>query len=241
MVKLTASDGVARLTLADPGSANALGEAMVHALEEAFDTIDRNPEVRVVVLAGEGDVFSCGAPRELLLRLAGGGLRPTDILLPRLLLDCAVPVVAAMAGAATGGGFALGLAADIVLIAEDSRYGFTFMNLGFTPGMGTTRLCEHVLSPAIAHELLYTGELRRGRQFAGSGINRVLPRQQVEPAALDVAARIAEKPRHCVTALKRALSLPRRRAFEDSLTNESFMHQLTFGSAARRIQDNYVE
>ena len=80
---------------ADPGSANALGEAMVHALEEAFDTIDRNPEVRVVVLAGEGDVFSCGAPRELLLRLAGGGLRPTDILLPRLLLDCAVPVVAA--------------------------------------------------------------------------------------------------------------------------------------------------
>jgi len=241
MVRLTTCDGIARLTLADPGSANALGEAMVHALQDAFETIDRDAEARVVVLAADGDTFSCGAPRELLLRLAGGELRPTDILLPRLLLDCAVPVVAAMAGAATGGGFALGLAADIVLIGEESRYGFTFMNLGFTPGMGSTRLCEHVLSPAVAHELLYTGELRRGIKFSGSGINHVLPRQQVEAAALDVAARIAEKPRHSVTALKRALSLPRRRAFEDSITSESFMHQITLGGAARRIQDNYVE
>jgi polyketide biosynthesis enoyl-CoA hydratase PksI len=241
MVKLTTSHGIARVTLADPGSANALGERMVGALEGAFAAIDRDPDVRVVVLAGEGDVFSSGAPRELLLRLAAGGVRPTDILLPRLLLDCAVPVVAAMAGAATGGGFALGLAADIVLIAEDSRYGFTFMNLGFTPGMGTTKLSEHVLSPAVAHELLYTGELRRGRHFAGSGINHVLPRQQVEPAALDLAARIADKPRHCVTVLKRTLSLPRRRAFEDSMTNESLMHQITFGGAAHRIQDHYVE
>ena len=174
---------------------------MVHALQHAFETLDRDSGVRVVVLTGEGDTFSCGAPRELLLRLAAGEVRPTDILLPRLLLDCPVPVVAAMAGHATGGGFALGLAADIVLIGDDSRYGFTFMNLGFTPGMGTTRLCEHVLSAAVAHELLYTGELRRGRAFAGSGINHVLPRHEVEAAAQDIAARIAEKPRQAVAAL----------------------------------------
>jgi polyketide biosynthesis enoyl-CoA hydratase PksI len=241
MVRLTIADGIARLALADPASANALGEAMIHALEAAFDTIDRDRDVRVVVMTGDGDTFSSGAPRELLLRLAAGELRPADILLPRLLLDCAVPVVAAMAGHATGGGFALGLAADIVLIGEDSRYGFTFMNLGFTPGMGTTSLCEHVLSTAIAHELLYTGELRRGSRFAGTGINHVLPRHQVDAAALDVAARIAEKPRESIAALKRTLSLPRRRAFETSITNETFMHQITLAGAARLIQDNYVE
>ncbi|MBY0496954.1 MAG: enoyl-CoA hydratase/isomerase family protein [Cyanobacteria bacterium] len=241
MVRLTTSDGTARLVLADPASANALGETMVHALTAAFDAIDRDPEVRVVVMSGEGETFSSGAPRELLLRLAAGELRPADIVLPRLLLDCSVPVVAAMAGHATGGGFALGLAADIVLIAEDSRYGFTFMNLGFTPGMGTTMLCEHVLSAAVAHELLYTGELRRGRRFAGSGINHVLPRRQVEIAAMDLAARIAEKPRQAVTALKRTLSLPRRRAFETSVTQESLMHQITLTAASRLIEDSYVE
>jgi polyketide biosynthesis enoyl-CoA hydratase PksI len=241
MVKLTTSDGIAQVTLADAGSANALGEAMVTALQGAFQSIDRDDDVRCVVVSGTGDTFSSGAPRELLLRLAAGAVRPTDIVLPKLLLDCAVPVVAAMAGHAIGGGFALGLAADIVLLAEESRYGFTFMNLGFTPGMGTTRLCEHVLSAAVTHELLYTGELRRGSLFAGAGINHVIPRRDVDAAALDIAARIAEKPRACLSALKRTLSLPRRRAFEASLTQESLMHQLTLGDALRRIQDNYVE
>ena len=240
MVRVTTSDGIATVTLADPGSSNALGVEMVHAQQEAFDEIDRNVDVRVVILRADGDTFSSGAPRELLLSLASGDVRPTDILLPKLLLDCAVPVIAAMAGHATGGGFALGLAADIVLIGDESRYGFTFMNMGFTPGMGTTMLCEHVLSPAVAHELLYTGELRRGSKFAGSGIS-VLPRLQVEPAARDLAARIADKPRHCLSALKRTLSLPRRRAFEASITQESFMHQITLAGAARRIQDDYVE
>ena len=65
--------------------------------------------------------------------------------------------------------------------------------------------------------------------------------QQVEPLALDLAARIAEKPRPSITALKRTLSLPRRQAFEHSITHESFMHQITLGAAARRIQDDYVE
>jgi polyketide biosynthesis enoyl-CoA hydratase PksI len=241
MVRLTINHGIAHLTLAEPGSSNALGEAMVHALQEQFAVIDRDADVRVVVLSGEGETFSSGAPRELLLRLARGEVRPSDILLPKLLLDCAVPVVAAMAGHATGGGFALGLAADIVLIAEESRYGFTFMNLGFTPGMGTTRLCEHVLSPAVAHELLYTGELRRGSRFIGSGINHVLPRAQVEAAAIDLAARIADKPRLSLAALKRTLSQPRRRAFEGSITDESLMHQITLSGALRRIQDDYVD
>jgi polyketide biosynthesis enoyl-CoA hydratase PksI len=115
------------------------------------------------------------------------------------------------------------------------------MNLGFTPGMGTTRLCEHALSPSLAHELLYSGELRRGSRFAGTGINYIVPRAQVDATALDVAARIADKPRAALTALKRTLSLRRRQAFEESITQESLMHQLTLGAAARRIENEYVE
>ena len=241
MVTLGIVDGVAILTLADPRRANALGEEMVGAIRDAFEIVNRNTDARVVVLTAEGETFSSGAPRELLLRFAGGELQPADIVLPKVVLDCAVPVIAAMAGHATGGGFALGLAADIVLIAADSRYGFTFMNMGFTPGMGTTRLCEHVLSTAVTHELLYSGELRRGAAFAGSGINHILPRDRVEAAAMDLAARIADKPRASLALLKRALSLPRRRAFEDAITQETFMHQITFASAAARIQDTYVE
>jgi polyketide biosynthesis enoyl-CoA hydratase PksI len=243
VVELKLDGGVARITLADPATGNALGVGMVHALEDAMKYAGRNPEVCAVVLDAHGPVFSAGAPRELLLQLSRGEVRPADILLPKVLLDCPVPIVAALAGHATGGGFALGLAADVLVLAAESRYGFTFMNMGFTPGMGTTALCEHFLPAAVAHELLYSGELRRGRDFAATGINHVVPAEHVLARALDVATRIAEKPRPAVEALKRALTLPRRQAFEASLTHESFMHGLTFGAAgaSRQIEDEYVE
>jgi polyketide biosynthesis enoyl-CoA hydratase PksI len=110
--------------------------------------------------------------------------------------------------------------------------------------MGTTQLREHVLSPAVAHELLYTGELRKGADFAhASGINHILPKQDVQAKAVDIARRIAEKPRLAIEALKRTLSLPRRRAFEETITLESLMHQITFRAldAQRRIEGDDVE
>jgi polyketide biosynthesis enoyl-CoA hydratase PksI len=243
MVRLTLDNGIAHLTLSDPARSNALGEPMVHAIADAFAAIDADHDVRVVVLSADGETFSCGAPRELLLRLSRREVRPTDILLPRLLLSCPVPVIAAMAGPATGGGFALALAADIAILARESRYGFTFMDLGFTPGMGSTALGEHVLPPAVLHEMLYTGELRRGADLERSGFNHVLPRAQVHEKALDLATRIAAKPRVAIEALKRTLSLTRRQAFELSITTESLMHEVTFSAPglARAIEESYVE
>jgi polyketide biosynthesis enoyl-CoA hydratase PksI len=229
----TSVRGIVTITMVDRETGIALGEEMVRALRSAFERAPQDPGVRVVVLAAEGPTFSSGAPRDLRVRLARGEVSPADIWLPKVLLDCPVPVIAAAAGHATGGGLGLALAADIVLLGSDSRYGFTFMNLGFTPGMGMTRLAEHVLSAGVAHELLYTGELRKGAAFAGNtGVNHVRPASEVPGLALDLAARIAEKPRPALEVLKRTLSLPRRRAFEESLTLESMMHQLTLADAA---------
>lgn len=243
MVRVTHDAGVCEITLADAATGNALGEPMVHALTAAFTDATAHADTRVVVLTADGDTFSAGAPAALLAQLAAGQRQPSDIRLPRVLLECPVPVVAAMAGHAVGGGFALGLAADLVCLARESRYGFTFMNMGFTPGMGTTTLCEHVLAPALAHELLYSGELRRGDAFTGTGINHVVPRAQVRDRALDLARRIAEKPRPALELLKRTLTLPRRRAFDQALTLESLMHQITLGApgAIDTIRATYVE
>src|ERR1700683_353095 len=169
------ADGVACVRMDDAARKNALSHDMVAALGEAFAGLARDSGVRAVVLAGLPDVFCTGATREVLDDLTAGRLDPGELLLPRLLLDCPVPCLAAMAGYAVGGGFALGVAADIVLLARESRYTFNFMDLGFTPGMGTTRLLEHVLSTAVAHELLFSGEARLGRDFEGrSGVNYVL-------------------------------------------------------------------
>ena len=239
-VNVAVERGVAIVTLCDPASQNAFDERTVPAIEAALASVGANPDVKVVVLEGLPDVFCSGGSVEMLRSLAAGRYAPADILLPKRVLDVPVPVIAAMEGHAIGGGFAFGLCADIVLIARESRYGLSFMNMGFTPGMGTTRLLEHVLSPAIAHELLYTGENVRGSAFEGrSGFNYILPKAEVVPKARDLAARIAEKPRLPLELLKRTLSLPKRQCFEATLTVESLMHRITLGTpeAARRIEE----
>ena len=243
-VRLDVDDrGVATVTMGDAPGRNAMSEVFVHELTEALRALAACADARVAVLLGLPDVFSSGASREVLEAILDGKLAPSDILLPRAVLDVPVPVIAAMEGHAVGGGLALGLCADVILIARESSYGCNFMNLGFTPGMGTTRLLEHVLSPAIAHEMMYTGQFFRGAHFEGrSGFNYILPRAEVRSKAMDVAARIAEKPRAAVEALKRTLSMDKRQAFEATRTVEAMMHAITFaGPDVRRlIQDNHA-
>ena len=237
-------EGIWEVIMADSAGKNAFGEAFVADLEEVLDFVGRDRTVKVIVLRGLPEVFAAGAPRELLERLARGEVAPTDIALSKAMLDIPVPTIAAMEGHATGGGLALGLCADIVVMARESRYGASFMNMGFTPGMGMTRLLEHVLSPAIAQELLYTGEFRKGADFIGtSGINYILPRGQVCAKALEVAERIAEKPRCSLELLKRTLSVRRRQAFEESRTLEAMMHSIAFSQdeIRERIEGEYVE
>jgi polyketide biosynthesis enoyl-CoA hydratase PksI len=222
-------DGVACVAMEDEAGKNKLSHEMVDALTEAFALLSQDQRVTAIILSGEGEAFSSGASREVLDDLLTGRRDSGELNLPRIMLDCAIPCISAMAGYAVGGGFALGIAADIVIVARESRYCLNFLNMGFTPGMGTTRLLEHVLSPALAHELLFTGEAVLGRQLEGrTGINYVLPREEVLSKAFDLAGRIAEKPRAALVALKRTLSLPRRQAFEAARTQEALMHAISF-------------
>jgi polyketide biosynthesis enoyl-CoA hydratase PksI len=236
-------DGIVTLEMHDMTGRNAMSEAFVVDLLDAFKAIAASAEIKVAVLLGLPDVFSAGATREVLQALADGALAPSDLLLGKAFLDLPIPTIAAMEGHAIGGGLALGLCADIVLIARESRYGCPFMNLGFTPGMGLTRLLEHVLSPAVAHEMLYSGEPFKGGHFEGrGGFNYVLPRAEVRARAFDVAQRIAEKPRVALLALKQTLALPKRQAFMSAHAAETLMHQITLAHPGlrRHIEEHYA-
>ena len=242
-VRLEVDDrGVATITMGDVTGRNGMSALFVHELSEALHALAACADARVAVLLGLPDVFSSGASRDMLEAILDGKVAPSEIVLPKDVLDLPIPVIAAMEGHAVGGGLALGICADIILIARESSYGCNFMNLGFTPGMGITRLLEHVLSPAIAHEMMYTGQFFHGTHFEGrSGFNYILPRAQVRPKAMDLAARIAEKPRIAVEALKRVLASDKRQAFEASRTTEVMLHAITFaGPDVRRlIEENY--
>jgi polyketide biosynthesis enoyl-CoA hydratase PksI len=236
--------GVGLLEMRDEPGRNAMSLAFVEALSDALGEAAAWREGKAIVLSGLPDVFSSGADRATLLALARGDLSPTDILLPKLVLDLPIPIIAAAEGHAIGGGLALAFACDLVLLARESRYGASFMNMGITPGMGTTRLLEWALSPAVVAELLFTGEPKRGRDLEGkASVNGILPKGEVSPRALALADRMADKPREALELLKRTLSLPRRRAFEETITLESLMHRIAFRApdVLASIQENHAE
>jgi polyketide biosynthesis enoyl-CoA hydratase PksI len=238
-----AGDGILVLALEDREGRNAFRDPLVEELVRGLAEAGADPGARVLVLRGLPEIFCAGASEELLLELADGKMAPSDIVLTKAVLDFPLPTIAAMEGHAVGGGLALGLACDLVLLARESRYGCTFMNLGFTPGMGTTRLLAEAVGPYLAAEMMYGGELLRGSRLEGRAVvNRVLPRAEILPRALELAARIAEKPRPALLALKRWLSLPRRRAFEETRTVEALLHELCFArpETAARIREAYV-
>jgi polyketide biosynthesis enoyl-CoA hydratase PksI len=236
-------DGVAVLALVDEREKNAFSEPFIAQLLARLEELAGDERARVCLMRGLPEVFCAGAHRDLLLGLAGGELAANDIVLPKVVLDLPIPAIAAVEGHAVGGGLALALCCDMVLLARESRYGCSFMNMGFTPGMGITRLLRLAVGDYLANEMLFGGQMFKGRRLeAHSGVNAVLPRDQVWPRALRLARRVAEKPRHALTLLKRYQSLQRRRLFEETITVESFMHELCFSQpeTAGRIRENYA-
>ena len=242
-VSLDVDDGVAVLWLHDEINNNAFTESFVDVMLLQLQEVAQDPSVKVCVFRGLPNVFCAGAHKDLLLELARGSSLPTDIKLSGALLDVPVPTIAAMEGHAVGGGLSLGLCCDMVLMARESRYGCSFMNMGFTPGMGITRLLQDAVGEHIAAEMMFGGQMFKGSHFEQrSKINYVLPKAQVLRKAMSVARRIAEKPRGSVELLKRSLSVRRRQAFEEARTVEAMMHKLSFADpeTKRRIQENYA-
>ena len=240
-LRITAEEGVVFLQLADVAEKNALAAGLVGELEAALGTVGSDQRAKVLVLCGLSDVFCSGGHKDMLKQLASGIVAPTDIMLTRALLEVPIPTISAMEGHAVGGGLLLGLACDMVIMARESRFGCSFMNMGFTPGMGTTRLLAAAVGEHFAAEMMFGGRFFKGTDFEGRGLNYVVPRANVMTRARSLGARIAEKPRHALVLLKRSLSLRRRLDFEEARTTETFMHELCFGhpETSALIEDNY--
>lgn len=237
------SSGIATLQMADLVGKNALTPEFVEHLVEHLATIKLDSDIKVVVVAGTEEIFCSGADLDTLIKLCKRELKPVDIILSKMMLDIPVPVISAMEGHAIGGGLALGLCADVAILAQESRYGCSFMNMGFTPGMGITKLMEHYMSPAIAQEMQYTGKFYQGRDLIGkTNFNYILPKADVLEKANALAESMAEKPRKALSVLKRYQSMQRRKLFEETYSIETMMHELTFNEEEilKIIQENYV-
>jgi 4-carboxy-3-alkylbut-2-enoyl-[acp] decarboxylase len=211
----------------------------------SLDEIGRDEAVRVVVLEGGSRVFCAGASRAALLERRDS---PSEYAaqLSRALLATPVPLVAALAGHAIGGGLLVGLWCDAVVLAEESLYGANFMALGFTPGMGATAAVPKAFGPFLGRRLLFTGQLMTGREIRDAGCplsHTVHPCAEVRDRALAVAREMAEAPRAALVLLKQTIAARRQEALERALDAEQRCHAALFagGQTFDEIASRYPQ
>ena len=152
------SPGVAVLKMDDKSGDNIFTEEFIKAFLHAFDEIEGKIDPKVLILQGNDRVFCGGAEKQTLLDLCDGRVVVKDLVLSERLVQTEFPLIAAVEGHGMGGGLAMALCCDIVIFARESRYGAVFMNMGFTPGMGTTTLLPELMGHFIAQEMMYTGK-----------------------------------------------------------------------------------
>ncbi len=235
-------NGVARLKMQDEATQNRFSHAFIQDMLDALDELAaRQP--KVLILSGLPGVFSGGAEKQDLLALCDGRGQVKDLALSERLVALPFPVIAAMEGHAVGGGLVLAACSDVVVAARESRYGAVFMGMGFTPGMGCTRLLAELVGPFLANEMMFTAKCFKGRELEGRGtqINYILPKTEVLAKAENIALQISEKRLQSIVLLKQSLGGRKRALLAEALAEEDRMHRLCFADpeTRARIEEMY--
>ncbi|SFQ76338.1 enoyl-CoA hydratase/isomerase family protein [Amycolatopsis rubida] len=201
-------DAVRVLTLNRPDKLNALDTALTRALDTALDEAGRDPGVRAVVLTGAGRGFCAGADLNEFSSLTPD---QPDAVLERAALTARlqtrmqqlpVPVVAAVRGAAVGGGAGLAIGADMVVAGSDLKFGYPELKHSIVPALVMTGLVRQ-LGRKLAFELVSTGRLLTAAEALSYGlVNQVAEPSEIVPAALAIAQRWASVEPRALAAAK---------------------------------------
>jgi enoyl-CoA hydratase len=204
------------LTLNRPDALNALSRQMVNELRDFFWNLAEDTETRVVILRGAGRAFCAG----LDLKEAsgggggGGGSIPAALRAQRhiaemlmLLRRAPQPIIAAVKGAASGGGFALALASDVRVAGESARMNAAFIRLGLSAcDVGVSYFLPRAVGASVASELLLTGDFIDAARAERTGlVSRVVPDAELDAAARQMAERMLRNAPLALRLTKEAL------------------------------------
>jgi enoyl-CoA hydratase/carnithine racemase len=207
---------VVTLTMNQPELRNPLtGNNAVPEFLAAIDRIHDDPQVRCVILTGNGPSFSAGGNVKDMQWHASGDTSQMEIRqwyrrgIQRLtlgLFNLEVPVIAAVNGHAIGAGLDLACMCDIRIASEKAKFAESFVKLGIIPGDGGAWLLPRVVGMARASELAFTGDMIDAQQaLAWNLVSRVVPDDQLMMSAQELAARIVKNPSHAIRMTKRLM------------------------------------
>jgi 2-(1,2-epoxy-1,2-dihydrophenyl)acetyl-CoA isomerase len=226
-IELERDGDVAIIRLNDPATLNAVTVTMIEEIDAALDEI--NGAARSMVLTGAGRAFCSGANLS-----AGMGDRKSDgpydsgsVLESHInplmlrLRDVPFPWVSAVKGSAAGVGCSFALAADIVVCGESAFFLQAFARIGLVPDGGSSWILANSIGRARAMEMMLLGErIPAAKALEWGMINRLVPDEQLMPAALDLAKALAAGPTQALGMIRRMAWSAANASFEDAMKTE---------------------
>jgi enoyl-CoA hydratase len=219
-------DTILLVTLNRPDASNALNTRMGLDLMELFEGFSVDIEnLRVAIVTGQGTkAFCAGGDLKQRNGMTNDEWQAQHLIFERMLraiLACPIPVIAAVNGAAYGGGCEIAAAADFVYASTNARFALTEVTLGIMPGAGGTQNLPRAIGERRAKELILSGLPFSATQAEAWGlVNRVVPPEQLMQAALEIAGRIAGNGPIAVRQAKQAIQRGLQMSLADGLAFE---------------------
>ena len=195
---LEIAERIALLKVNRPKAMNALNQEVLLELLAAFQELEKDENVRVIILSGEGKAFVAGADIKAMVSMTSQEARRFSklghMVMVEMMGSIGKPIIAAVNGFALGGGMELSLACDFIFASADAKFGQPEINLGVIPGFGGTQRLARLIGKSLAKELIYTGQMIGAQEAKELGIvNKVFPPEDLLAETKKLALTIASK------------------------------------------------
>src|SRR4051812_18923762 len=214
----TEAGKVGVIALNRPKQLNALNDQLMDELGTALKAFDADDSIGCIIVTGSEKAFAAGADIGVMAEYGFADVYRDEYISRNweTIRSVRKPVVAAVAGFALGGGCEVAMMCDIIIAADNAKFGQPEIKLGIIPGSGGTQRLPRALGKSKAMEMVLTARLMDAQEAERSGlVSRVVPLEKLMDEALATAITIADMPRLAAMAAKESVN----RAFESSLTD----------------------
>lgn len=232
------SGSILRIQLNRPTKRNAMTSAMYVALSDILKKAAKDERTRVVLWHGAGDSFCAGNDIEDFLKNPPGPGESPQAQLMNALIDFDKPLIAAVQGAAIGGGTTMLLHCDFVYAGESAKFQMPFINLALVPEFGSSSIVPARIGHLRAAELILLGSPYDARRAAELGlVTQIVPDQDLLSIATATAQKLAAKPAGALQASKRLMKQPFRQQIAAAMKaeNEEFSAQVRSADAKEAL------
>jgi enoyl-CoA hydratase len=227
---------VALIRLNRPKELNALNTQLMQELRDTLQTLDKNDQVRVIVIAGNDQAFAAGADIKQMADKSAIDMLITDQFSTwDQIRKTKKPIIAAVSGFALGGGCELAMTCDMIIASETAKFGQPEIKIGVMPGAGGTQRLTKAIGKAKTMEMILTGKLMSADEALSYGlVNKVVPVELYLQEAVGLAKEIAEMSPVAAQLAKEAVNASFENHLNEGLQLERKNFYLCFASADQK-------